>query len=1736
MHVPGDGPTPCRVCFVGEAPGYWESQPQLGYPSGRPFVGKSGKELDTFMRLGGLTRENVYVTNLCKYQPPYINGKQQPPSKEDIERDTPELVQELLATRPRWIGAVGRYAARWLTGLDLSMEEAHGLAYPLGKRIQKLVAAAAITDEPDTARPVSWMDRCRIVPIYHPASALHNTELAPLVWWDLQQFGKYVLGRLQPPTTVDEFPSPDYDVYTDSMRRPDGTWIGSDIRSLFATDPEWVAIDTEGLLPPHGTPWGLSISTAPGMARVISVNDVEQLALLNELLANSNCWIILHNALHDVPILEVMGVSIPWARVQDTLLMLFTLRLLALGLKPTSRRLSGMTMQAYTDVIRPAERSIALAYIQRATSARVCTVCNGTGKVAAYGKVKSKELRRLVTCKQQPHDVYIGRPSEFGNPFVIGKDGTRAEVIAKYRDWFLAQPEMVAKARATLVGKVLACWCAPQPCHGDVLAEIANGALLKRLDKCQHCVDGGLWPEREGQLKWDWTEARWKTTKGWEIGRYLRKLREDIEAGYFEQLTGDDDTEDEHGQEHAPKTIRERWESWDDDVREPVEELIGEMPQATLDQIPFNDAMRYSAADADSTGRNYPKIRAMVDDMELYDAYRLDLAVIPAAAEMQRNGMKINRDGFEKLSRRLRRENDLIATELRQLTGRSINPASGDQVAGYLFGERKLEFNELDERELTAAWSLNLESEKKTKTGKRAATDDKTLNGLLLKYADRPEVTRPVQLFLDHRTRHKLDTGYVIKMPLYTDANDRVHPRVKPTTAATFRWCIARGTPIDVLRDVAEFPAGVPIEQVRAGDTAYSFDGRGKLVLRRIVSAAKTGHRRVLRIHWKAHASRSGYLDCTPEHEIRTVKRGWVRADQLRPNDRVYALARGIDREGYARLYPTGAPMIAREHRFVLRASADRTVHHRNRNKLDNRLENLELLSNLDHVLHHAAERAVSHPGRRRLRTGPPRPRRNYTREFLVDLLRKHGGKPRLASRSIRADSTSFQQSLTKHGIDWHAIRAEYTADGRKITEGLVAEGRRVHAAAGQYAALKFMCMGYYKWSEAQRRYGWIPRNHIVTFVEVLPRAVDVYDVEVEGTHNFIAGEICVHNSMADPPLQTIPIRAKGGADLGKLVRQCFVAEEGYVLGSADFDQVELRDLAALSGDSDLIRAFREGLDPHVLGAAKIWRIPYAELYTRYKAKEKKAMDMRTSAKNINFGIVYGVTARGLKAQMDLRGEVWTIDECQDLIDTYLRTLFPGIGAFLVDAQDEARRHGYVRSEMGHVRYLPGVWSSVPSIRAEAERQAANFKIQCVPGDVRVRTSTGFTRMSDFVDGTRVWTGETWASAERLDRGSQSIVEVVTNDGAMVRCTADHKFSVLRSAWPEWVRASDLVKDDVLATSQVVDELGQVGKEVEDAEFWYWVGRYYGDGNLIDRGSGHKKQTYVCWTFGAGVKETEIDRLCAYISARGWHPCVVKSRRFKRDGSETFVYTVSTRQMSRLMMKYGIETNQVAGTKRLANIVFELDSTRRKALFDGYYDADGTRNRGSAKGTELEKQLTSINLPLMRDTQLLLRSLGVSSVILGPYAQKDKRHKQFYRLTVRARLEMRRVSEVIDTGFVERVFTLTVDDPRHAYDSEGLVSKNCHSAELLKAAVRDIWERGKRTLDEVGAKLLLSLHDEVVFECPDTEYAKSVAASVVETYMTNPLPLAHGVQITAAVKYASNWGDLKDAEDWQAAT
>jgi DNA polymerase-1 len=187
--------------------------------------------------------------------------------------------------------------------------------------------------------------------------------------------------------------------------------------------------------------------------------------------------------------------------------------------------------------------------------------------------------------------------------------------------------------------------------------------------------------------------------------------------------------------------------------------------------------------------------------------------------------------------------------------------------------------------------------------------------------------------------------------------------------------------------------------------------------------------------------------------------------------------------------------------------------------------------------------------------------------------------------------------------------------------------------------------------------------------------------------------------SSNNPNLQNIPIRTERGRE----VRKAFIPRnEDYVLMAADYSQIELRIIAALSEETTMIEAFKNGEDIHASTASKVFNVPLSEV-TR---------EQRSNAKTVNFGIIYGVSAFGLSNQTDLsRGEA------KDLIETYYKT-YPKLRNYISEQIDFARENGYVQTVLGRRRYLKDINGSNQVVRGAAERNAVNAPIQGSAADI----------------------------------------------------------------------------------------------------------------------------------------------------------------------------------------------------------------------------------------------------------------------------------------------------------------------------------------------------------------------------------------------------------------------------------
>ena len=218
------------------------------------------------------------------------------------------------------------------------------------------------------------------------------------------------------------------------------------------------------------------------------------------------------------------------------------------------------------------------------------------------------------------------------------------------------------------------------------------------------------------------------------------------------------------------------------------------------------------------------------------------------------------------------------------------------------------------------------------------------------------------------------------------------------------------------------------------------------------------------------------------------------------------------------------------------------------------------------------------------------------------------------------------------------------------------------------------------------------------TYVDALPNQVNPDSGRIH-TSYMQAVAATGRLSSTDPNLQNIPIRT----ERGRQVRKAFVPrDENYTLVAADYSQIELRIIAALSEESNMIAAFQSGEDIHASTAARVFNV----------ALDDVTREQRSNAKTVNFGIIYGVSAFGLSNQTDL-----SRSEAKELIDTYYAT-YPKLRAYMQDQVDFARENGYVETVLGRRRYLKDINSSNAVVRGAAERNAVNAPIQGSAADI----------------------------------------------------------------------------------------------------------------------------------------------------------------------------------------------------------------------------------------------------------------------------------------------------------------------------------------------------------------------------------------------------------------------------------
>src|SRR5208283_1194348 len=256
---------------------------------------------------------------------------------------------------------------------------------------------------------------------------------------------------------------------------------------------------------------------------------------------------------------------------------------------------------------------------------------------------------------------------------------------------------------------------------------------------------------------------------------------------------------------------------------------------------------------------------------------------------------------------------------------------------------------------------------------------------------------------------------------------------------------------------------------------------------------------------------------------------------------------------------------------------------------------------------------------------------------------------------------------------------------GRKTQSGYSTDAAVLEALADAHPVIKFI-LEYRQLSKLKS-----------TYTDALPMLVNPRTGRIHTSFNQ-TGTTTGRLSSSEPNLQNIPIRG----ELGAKIRQAIIAQPGWDLLSADYSQIDLRALAHISQDAELIATFQRDEDVHTHTASEVFGVPDAEVTPK----------MRRAAKTINFGVIYGMSGYGLQQATDLSRE-----EAELFISTYF-SRYPGIKSYIEETKKQAAKLGYVQTVLGRRRYIPEINSTNRVAREAAERMAINMPVQGTSADI----------------------------------------------------------------------------------------------------------------------------------------------------------------------------------------------------------------------------------------------------------------------------------------------------------------------------------------------------------------------------------------------------------------------------------
>jgi DNA polymerase-1 len=472
--------------------------------------------------------------------------------------------------------------------------------------------------------------------------------------------------------------------------------------------------------------------------------------------------------------------------------------------------------------------------------------------------------------------------------------------------------------------------------------------------------------------------------------------------------------------------------------------------------------------------------------------------------------------------------------------------------------------------------------------------------------------------------------------------------------------------------------------------------------------------------------------------------------------------------------------------------------------------------------------------------------------------------------------------------------------------------------------------------------------------------------------------------SSSNPNLQNIPVRTERGRE----IRRAFIAEgNDKVLLVADYSQIELRILAHLSKDERLVEAFAKDEDIHAYAASLVFGVPVEEVTPA----------MRSRAKTMNYGIVYGIGAMRLSNELKI-----DIHEAQAFIDNYFQT-YAGVKTYFDRTIQEATKKGYVTTLMGRRRYVPEIHANDRNTREFGKRIAINTPVQgCLPYETRVLTTEGYRPIGELYHEGRsdlqVWTGTAFAPFFALNRGPCELAELELENGYILRCDTRHEVLVVTEEGYLWKQYQDITSEDYICLTLPQEiEFGALRKvnyhyrpgvhngiplsiESLDESFFYWLGFYCGDGWL----SSSPDRWILAYAFGKKADRYSLEQKVAecanYFESLGLNASV------RYPSSNKAEVKIHSRGLVELLEKLGVDRSEIASTKRVPEFVFRSPLAMRKAFLLGVLDADGyAGGRGSSN-----PNIHLCQRKLLEELWLLFRTVGVEGKLRGPYQHKGK--------------------------------------------------------------------------------------------------------------------------------------------------